>query len=220
MIFWRFQIRLNWSGFSIQFRTGRKKSKKPVVTASAPVPITSTPPLPTITPPPVWTATELKPFSRTFSKSPVVTKPSRLPVRYTGYIAGFRFHDGPLIINKLRRGMNLRVVRQPHNLHDSNAIQLFMGPYLLGYIPRGPNRKLARRLDAAEVLICRINRVDPNDVPWHQVEISIESLSISKSHCSENNLDEISSRSVKSSRLDESLWFETSTKKKSLDRTL
>lgn len=116
--------------------------------------------------------------------------------------------------------MDLRVVRQPHNPHDSNAIQLFVGPYLLGYIPRGPNRKLARRLDAAEVLICQINRVDPNEVPWHQVEISIESLSIAKSCCSENNLDEISSRSVKSSRLDESLWFEAPTKKKTLDRTL
>lgn len=185
---WRFQIRLSWSGFSIQFRTGPKKSKKPVLPAAAPVPTHITRTLPT--------EPGQNPCSGTAPASLAATQQPRLPVRYVGYIAGFRFHDGPFILEKLRPGIILRVVRQPSNPHDSNAIQLFIGPYLLGYIPRGPNRELARRLDLAEALVCRITKVNAQEVPWNQVEIRIESLSIAEPGWIETNLEEISPRPV------------------------
>lgn len=192
MISWRFQIRLSWSGFSIQFHTGRKTSKKPVITSNASFPA----PADRLAQDPTRPNT----FSKTPPRTPNSANNRYLPVRYVGYIAGFRFHDGPFILERLHPGMILRAVRQPHNPHDSNAIQLFIGPYLLGYIPRGPNRELACRLDRAEALLCRINSVHPEEVPWHQVEICIESLSIAKPWWSETDLDKISPLAAQSRR--------------------
>lgn len=61
---------------------------------------------------------------------------------------------------------------------------------MLGFVPKGPNEVLARRLDRAEPLVCRIERISRQSKPWKQIEICIESLSIAKPWWTETELDE------------------------------
>ncbi len=108
------------------------------------------------------------------------TPPTPPPVKYGGFVAGFQHYDGPMLLDSLRREMILRLVRDRHNPHDPNAIRIMIGLNMLGYVPRGPNEELARRMDAAEPLVCRIERVNSDTKPWKQCEICIESLSIAR----------------------------------------
>lgn len=107
--------------------------------------------------------------------APVRVSEQREPMQYGGYVAGLRFYDGPDILPHLRPGLLLRMVRDRYNPHDANAIRLMIGEYMLGYIPRGPNTSIAARMDRAEAMICRIERVHIHSSPWRQVEISIQS---------------------------------------------
>lgn len=116
--------------------------------------------------------------------------PSQRPVRYGGYIAGFRFYDGPRLVDRLRRGAVLRLVRDRHNRHDTNAIQIMIGRHMLGFVPRGPNVEIARRIDQAEPIVCRIVQVNADEKPWKKVEICVESLSIATPWWAESELDD------------------------------
>lgn len=101
-------------------------------------------------------------------------------MRYCGYVAGFQYYDGPALLDRMRRARQLTLRRDRHNPHDPNAIRLYFGQQLIGYVPRGPNAELSRRMDRAEPLVCRIEEVQPQSKPWRQVAIRIESLSIAR----------------------------------------
>lgn len=113
------------------------------------------------------------------------------PVRYGGYVAGLKYYDGPEILHQFRRGMVFRMVRDRFNAHDSNAIRLMIGRHMIGYVPRGPNVEIASRMDRAEAMICRIERVRPDSRSWKQIEICIESQSIARQWWNESELDEL-----------------------------
>lgn len=57
--------------------------------------------------------------------------------RYRGAIA-------VRIVGSLPRGALLKLVREPHNEHDPNAVAVYWEHYHLGYVPRPDNLKLAR----------------------------------------------------------------------------
>lgn len=112
------------------------------------------------------------------------------PVRYGGFIAGFQHYDGQQLLSQLRRGTVLRLVRDRHNPHDANAVRVMIGTRMLGYLPRGPNAEIAKRIDRAEPIVCRIERVKGESRPWKQVEICVESLSIAKPWWGESEMIE------------------------------
>ncbi len=118
-----------------------------------------------------------RPRRRVVTAARTPSPPLIPPVGYGGYVAGLQYYDGPSILHQLRQGMTLRMVRDRHNPHDGNAIRLLIGRHMLGYVPRGPNVEIARRMDRAEALICRIEHVRSQARLWRQVEIRIESPS-------------------------------------------
>ena len=58
------------------------------------------------------------------------------------------------------RDESLKLVREPTNEHDPNAIGVFNRDVLIGYIPRELAAKLAPRMDNKEKFMCLI--VDSN----------------------------------------------------------
>jgi hypothetical protein len=107
--------------------------------------------------------------------------------------------------------MVLRLVRDRHNRHDPDAIRIMAGTRMLGFVPRGPNAQIARRIDQAEAMLCRIERIDPRTKPWKQVEICIESQSIARPWWGECELDDDptdDSRLIFTSDRDQPLTFE------------
>lgn len=94
------------------------------------------------------------------------------------HLAGRKYHDADLVWDDLRVGMEVRLEREPDNRFDANAIQVIFNldgeDYLLGYIPRNENGKMAVLMDAGwDIFNCRISRLNPESHPEDQVQLTI-----------------------------------------------
>jgi hypothetical protein len=89
-------------------------------------------------------------------------------------IAGFRYHDGPMLEKRLRPRTPLRIVREPENPHDRRAIALYTEDGAkLGYIPKWLNPVPADMLDRGEHLTARIEAVRPEKPVWKRVKVGV-----------------------------------------------
>jgi len=90
-------------------------------------------------------------------------------------IAGFKFADGLMVFDQLKVGMSLKLVREPDNNYDKNAIAIFYGEHKLGYVPRIDNKELSKFLDMgwAETFDCRINRISTDRNPNDQIGVTV-----------------------------------------------
>ncbi|MDO4442613.1 MAG: HIRAN domain-containing protein [Slackia sp.] len=91
------------------------------------------------------------------------------------HIAGMRFWDGALAIDKLKPGKKLDLVAEPDNPHDSNAVAIYRKGIKLGYIPRDSNAFIAQLLffGHKDVVECRVLCVNPEAEPWNQVRVGL-----------------------------------------------
>lgn len=64
-------------------------------------------------------------------------------------VAGFWFTEGRRIESDLRPGAMLRMVREPDNKYDSNAVALYFSDTKIGYIPKVYNKPIAQIMDNA-----------------------------------------------------------------------
>ena len=78
-------------------------------------------------------------------------------------VAGMRYWDGAKVISKLKPGKKLRLVAEPHNPADPNAVAIYRKDVKLGYIPRDQN----------DVLECRILKVDKKAETWNQARVGL-----------------------------------------------
>ena len=62
-------------------------------------------------------------------------------------IAGVQYHEALFCREELKAGRKLRMVRDTENKYDADAVALYCGEYLVGYIPRTENSELALFLD-------------------------------------------------------------------------
>lgn len=90
-------------------------------------------------------------------------------------IAGFTYYEGPIVFNRLQIGTELRLVVEPENQYDHDAIALYFEEHKLGFIPRTENKTLSIFLkqgydDLFEVFI---NRVSPNEYPENQIGVIV-----------------------------------------------
>jgi len=72
-------------------------------------------------------------------------------------LAGFRYHEAPLLFPELRPGDRLDLVREPDNRHDPNAVRVDWRGRSLGYVPRRENAALAWVMDSGETVSARIS---------------------------------------------------------------
>jgi len=98
--------------------------------------------------------------------------PRTIPLT-TCYIAGFQFHDGPAIIDRLRPGLRLDLRREPDNPYDRRAIAVYAGSRHIGYIPRAINTIPADQMDQGQRLTAAIRAVNREAPPWFMVEIEL-----------------------------------------------
>jgi hypothetical protein len=62
-------------------------------------------------------------------------------------LRGHRYHDGPHVLDRLRVGDALQLVREPENDFDEHAVAVHWKGAHLGYLPREHNRVVANLLD-------------------------------------------------------------------------
>ena len=93
----------------------------------------------------------------------------------TFFIAGFQHYDGALTLDQLKPGKKLKMVPEPANPYDPNAIELRYKKTKLGYIPRTENELLALLAfyGHKNAFEARVLQVDPQTEPWKQVRVGI-----------------------------------------------
>ena len=74
------------------------------------------------------------------------TASARIVVQHAP-LAGFVYHDGKAVWERMKTGDRLTLVREPSNPHDANAIRIEWQGQMLGYVPRRDNTDIARQMD-------------------------------------------------------------------------
>lgn len=88
-------------------------------------------------------------------------------------VAGFQYHDGETVWPRLSTGDSLRLLREPGNPYDGQAVAVYWGGAKLGYVPRAANTAVAQMMDRGEWLSARVARLRESQDPWKRVGISI-----------------------------------------------
>ena len=93
------------------------------------------------------------------------------------HVAGYEYHAGPRLETegwRLFPGEPLRLVLEPDNPHDAQAIRIDWQGHKLGYVPRPENASIADALAAGQPLSVRVARHDPEADVWRRLEFVIE----------------------------------------------
>lgn len=88
-------------------------------------------------------------------------------------IRGFEHAQGPRLFPQLAPGDALQLVREPANPYDACAVRIDWRGHKLGYVPRGDNADIARRLAAGETLAATIGTIARQATAWDAVEFEI-----------------------------------------------
>ncbi len=88
-------------------------------------------------------------------------------------VAGFKYYDGPKIINKLKQSSKLTLIAEPDNPHDKYAVKVLYKSRMMGYVPRNDNRHISRLLRQNIKLDCRVIDADPGKSPWKMLNAEV-----------------------------------------------
>lgn len=93
----------------------------------------------------------------------------------TYYIAGFQHWGGALVLHKLKPGAELRLVPEPDNPYDPEAVAIYRKDTKLGYVPANENGlvSLMSLYGHADAFELRVLQVDPEADPWRQVRVGL-----------------------------------------------
>jgi len=103
-----------------------------------------------------------------------ITKEFRKIYLLQCFVAGFRHYEGMQLLNEMKEGDLLELVREPNNEHDDCAIALQWRGKKIGYIPASTNEMLSYLLDAdALSLFAVITYLEKNAQPWENVAVAV-----------------------------------------------
>ena len=95
------------------------------------------------------------------------------PPNDTFIVAGLQYHAAPASAGALTPGAALRLVREPHNAYDPDAVALVLGLHQIGYVPRTRNRDLAAWMDRGGRAWGQVVRVDRDAPLWQAVTVEV-----------------------------------------------
>lgn len=88
-------------------------------------------------------------------------------------VAGLRYYEAPALWPQLSTGLPLRLVREPENPHDPNAVRVEALGRTIGYLRRQDNPALAWAIDSGRLLAGRISSVDRHRNGRSRLEVEI-----------------------------------------------
>ncbi len=88
-------------------------------------------------------------------------------------LAGFQYHAGAALWERLQVGDVLALIREPENPHDARAVRVEWRGVMLGYLPRVENAAVAAAMDRGEPVVGRIAALVPHRNPWRRVRIEV-----------------------------------------------
>jgi hypothetical protein len=93
----------------------------------------------------------------------------------TFYVAGFSYHEGNNIIDKLQVGCELKLVTESENKYDKYAVAIYYGEYKLGYIPMKRNKKISKLLNYghSDIFEVKINKINDEENLEERINVEI-----------------------------------------------
>ncbi len=89
-------------------------------------------------------------------------------------IAGFTYHDGIEVFDKLKPGQKVELETESENRFDPRAVTVSLNGKLLGYIPRSQNKEIWQFLSLGyNIFEAFINRFSPDEHPENQVGVTV-----------------------------------------------
>lgn len=88
-------------------------------------------------------------------------------------LAGFQYHAGAAVWERLQIGDELALIREPDNSHDARAVRVEWRGVMLGYLPRAENEAVAAAMDRGERVTGRIAALVTHKNPWRRVRIEV-----------------------------------------------
>ena len=88
-------------------------------------------------------------------------------------LAGFQYYGGKILLDEMREGDRLALVREPDNRHDPFAVRIEWRGAKLGYLPRSDNRDVAEEMDRGTPIAGRIGRLTTDRNPWKRVRVDV-----------------------------------------------
>ena len=88
-------------------------------------------------------------------------------------IAGVQYHDYKRVLNSIKVGDKLRMIPEPTNKYDPNAVQLHFGNIFLGFVPGKISSDISAFLEYAEEPTCLITNFNKAGKPWEMFTVSI-----------------------------------------------
>ena len=93
------------------------------------------------------------------------------------FVRGFQYYAGPEVMNQMKEGDMLELVREPENEYDPSAIAMHWNQKKIGFIPTEDNDILSKLLDIGiPELIAEITFLQPTAAAWENVRIAISVL--------------------------------------------
>jgi hypothetical protein len=101
-------------------------------------------------------------------------RPTRRLTIQESVVAGFQYHQGPALIDRLAPGQPIELVREAHNRFDPRAVRLDWHGHKLGYLPRNENAAVAQMLDRGERLTATVSQRRARANPWERLAVRVE----------------------------------------------
>lgn len=93
------------------------------------------------------------------------------------FVRGFQYYLGEEMIDKMKVGDMLELVRERENKYDKDAIALHFQGKKIGFIPAESNETLAKLIDAQLLeLHCEIAAIKSNAKSWESIFIALYAL--------------------------------------------
>jgi len=90
------------------------------------------------------------------------------------HIAGFTYYEGATVFNELKIGTELRLVLEPENKYDPNAVAIYYKDTHLGYVPRNNNSEISKILEMGhEIFGARIQQINQQANPENQIGVMV-----------------------------------------------
>ncbi len=90
------------------------------------------------------------------------------------FVRGFKYYEGPKMLQQMKAGDMLELVREPENEYDNNAIALHFNKRKIGFIPAEENHLLSKLLDIKAVdFQAEITHLQPDAATWENVSVAL-----------------------------------------------
>jgi len=94
------------------------------------------------------------------------------------HVAGVQYYEANEVMDRMKNGDKVRLVRDEDNHHDKEAIAIFYDDTHIGYVPRTETDKFVNFIDMGwgDIFETRISALKPDSHPESQIYVRVKIL--------------------------------------------